>query len=159
MSMKSFKVEITQETLEGLRERLANTRWTDEVEGADWDYGTNLDYLKKLVQYWQDEFDWRKQEEIINRFAHFRADIDGFGLHFIHERGKGENPLPLILTHGYPDSFLRFSKIIPMLTDPEAHGSDPADSFDVVVSSLPGYGFSDKPKIRRHDLWHRRSVV
>jgi len=159
MPAGSFKVQIAQETLEDLRRRLASTRWTDEIQGTDdWDYGTNLEYLKTLVQYWRDQFDWRAQEEIINRFAHFRTDIEGFGIHFIHERGRGENPLPLILTHGFPDSFLRFSKIIPMLTDPAAYGGDPADAFDVVVPSLPGYGFSDKPRkqgmlFRVADLW------
>lgn len=158
MDVKSFRVKVSEETLQDLRERLANTRWTDEVKGADWNYGTNLAYLKKLVKYWQDKFDWREQEKFINSFAHFRTDVDGFGIHFIHERGKGENPLPIILTHGYPDSFLRFLKIIPMLTNPAAHGGDAADSFDVVVPSMPGYGFSDKPEdagmlFKVADLW------
>jgi len=141
-----------------LRQRLAKTRWPDEIKDAEWEYGTNLAYLKTLVQYWQNKFDWSEQEEVINRFAHFRTEIDGFGIHFIHERGRGENPLPIILTHGFPDSFLRFAKIIPMLTDPAEYGGDPADSFDVVVPSLPGYGFSDKPAkagmlFRVADLW------
>jgi len=158
MTTRSFKIQVPQETLEDLRQRLAKTRWPDEVEGAEWDYGTNLAYLKTLVQYWQNKFDWSEQEEVINRFAHFRTEIDGFGIHFIHERGRGENPLPIILTHGFPDSFLRFAKIIPMLTDPAEYGGDPADSFDVVVPSLPGYGFSDKPTkagmlFRVADLW------
>lgn len=158
MATRSFKVQIPQETIEDLRRRLANTRWTGEIPGAGWDYGTNLDYLKSLVEYWQTGFDWRRQEEILNRFAHFRTDIDGLDLHFIHQRGQGENPLPIILTHGFPDSFWRFSKIIPMLTDPAAFGGDPADAFDVVVPSLPGYGFSDKPNkagtlFRVAELW------
>jgi len=158
MTTRSFKVHVPQGTLEDLQQRLAKTRWPDEIKDAEWDYGTNLAYLKALVQYWQSKFDWSEQEEVINRFAHFRTEIDGFGLHFIHERGRGENPLPIILTHGFPDSFLRFSKIIPMLTDPAEYGGDPADSFDVVVPSLPGYGFSDKPTkagmlFRVADLW------
>lgn len=145
MSVQPFEVSIQQETLDDLRERLARTRWTDEVEGAGWDYGTNLDYLKELVDYWQNGFDWRRQEESLNRFAQFRAEVDGFGLHFVHERGKGPDPMPLLLTHGWPDSFFRFHKVIPMLTDPARYGGDPADSFDVVVPSVPGYGFSDRP--------------
>lgn len=145
MSARSFTVEIPQETLDDLQERLGRTRWPDEVEGAGWDYGTNLSYLRELVCYWQDGFDWRAQEEAINRFAHFRTEVDGFGLHFIHERGKGADPLPLLLTHGFPDSFIRMLKIIPMLTDPQSYGGDAADSFDVIVPSLPGYGFSDRP--------------
>ncbi|HEX5128017.1 MAG TPA: epoxide hydrolase [Rhodocyclaceae bacterium] len=158
MNTTSFKVRIGQEVSEDLRRRLANTRWAGEIKGAGWDYGTNLEYLQTLVRYWQDGFDWRAQEETINRFAHFRTDIDGFGIHFIHERGRGENPLPIVLTHGFPDSFLRFSKIIPMLTDPAAYGGDPSDAFDVVVPSLPGYGFSDKPTkagmlFQTADLW------
>src|SRR5262245_48185044 len=119
MNVKPFKIEIGRQILDDLRRRLENTRWPDDIAGAGWAYGTNLRYLKKLVSYWQREFDWRKQEEALNQFSHYRAEIDGFGVHFIHERGKGEHPLPIILTHGYPDSFVRFLKVIPMLTDPE----------------------------------------
>jgi len=95
----------------------------------------------------------------MNRFAHFRVEVDGFGVHFIHERGKGDHPLPIVLTHGYPDSFLRFTKIITMLADPASHGGDPSDAFDVIVPSLPGFGYSDKPSkagfiFRVGDLWH-----
>lgn len=145
MSAKPYTVQVAQETLDDLRARLPHTRWPDQVRGADWDYGTNLAYLKELVTYWREGFDWRAQEQAINRFAHFRATVDGFGLHFIHERGTGENPLPILLTHGWPDSFLRMVKIIPLLTDPAAHGGNADDAFDVVVPSLPGYGFSDRP--------------
>ena len=157
-SVKPFKVQIPQETLDDLHERLMRARLPGKVSGADWDYGTNQAYLKKLMEYWRDEFDWREQEEALNRFSHFRAEVDGLGIHFIHERGKGANALPLVLTHGWPDSFFRMMKIIPLLTDPVAHGGDSKDSFDVVVPSLPGYGFSDKPKeagvtARVADLW------
>ena len=93
MSIQPFKITIPQATLDNLRERLARTRWPDEVEGAGWDYGTNLGYLKELVDYWQHDYDWRKQEAKLNQFAQFRADIDGFGIHFVHERGRGPNPL------------------------------------------------------------------
>jgi microsomal epoxide hydrolase len=145
MSIKPFKIHVAQKTLDELGERLSKTRWPDEIEGAGWNYGTNLAYLKSLVEYWRNEFDWRKQEERLNRFAHFRAEEKGFGLHFIHERGKGEKPLPILLTHGWPDSFFRMIKLIPLLTDPARYGGDPGDAFDVVVPSLPGFGFSDKP--------------
>lgn len=160
MSMQSFKVNIPQEALDDLRLRLKNTRWASGMADEGWDYGTNLDYLKELVEYWQARFDWRAQEESINRFSHFRSIVDGFGVHFIYERGKGENPMPIILTHGYPDSFLRFAKVIPLLADPEKYGGSRADSFDVVVPSLPGYGFSDKPKkagmaFQVGDLWNK----
>jgi microsomal epoxide hydrolase len=161
MTVEAFTITISQATLYDLRTRLAHTRWPDEIEGAGWDYGTNLDSLKSLVTYWQQQFDWRAQEARLNQFAQFRADIDGFGIHFLHERGKGPSPLPLILTHGWPDSFFRMYKILPMLTDPTRFGGDPADSFDVIVPSLPGYGFSDRPNergmtpLRTAELWAR----
>jgi pimeloyl-ACP methyl ester carboxylesterase len=148
MDARPFTLAIPQTALDDLRDRLAHTRWPDEVDGAGWDYGTNLGYLKELVDYWQHAFDWRAQEAKLNQFAHFRGEVDGVGLHFIHERGKGPNPLPLLLLHGWPDSFYRFYKIIPMLTDPARFGGDPADAFDVIVPSLPGFGFSDWPRQR-----------
>ena len=146
--VQRFRIEVPQETLDDLRGRLARTRWIDEVEGAGWDYGTNLGYLRDLTGHWREGFDWREQEAGLNEFAQFRAEIDGFGLHFVHERGRGPDPTPILLLHGWPDSFYRFHKLIPMLTDPERFGGDPADSFDVVVPSLPGYGFSDRPTER-----------
>ncbi|MBA2284839.1 MAG: epoxide hydrolase [Ktedonobacteraceae bacterium] len=161
MEKHPFTVNVSQATLDDLKDRLARTRWPDEVEGASWDYGTNLSYLKVLVDYWQHEFDWRVQEEKLNWFAHFRADIDGFGIHFLHERGRGPNALPLIITHGWPGSFFEMLKIIPLLTDPASHGGDAADSFDVIVPSLPGFGFSDRPSARgmtmtkTAELWAR----
>ncbi len=158
MSIHPFVVDIPQSTLDDLQARLQRTRLTDDAGQSGWDSGTDPDYLRQLVAYWHQGFDWRAQEARINQFRHFRAGIDGFGIHFLHQRGKGENPLPLLLTHGYPDSFLRFMKVIPMLTDPETFGGDAADSFDVVVPSLPGYGFSDKPAkpgmtLKIADLW------
>ena len=148
LEARPFRIDIPQAELDDLNERLARTRWTDEVEDAGWDYGTNLGYLKGLADYWRDGFDWRAQEEKLNGFAHYKVDIDGTDIHFIHERGKGPDPTPLLLTHGWPDSFYRFHKLIPMLTDPERFGGDSADSFDVVVPSIPGYGFSDRPRER-----------
>src|SRR6202158_1706294 len=130
MSIQSFKIAIPKATLDDLRERLAHTRWPDEVEGAGWDYGTNLQYMKELTDYWQRQYDWRKHEAKLNTFTQFKAEIDDVGIHFIHERGKGPNPLPIILTHGWPGSFFEMVKIIPLLTDPAGHGGDPADSFD-----------------------------
>ena len=143
MDIRPFEVRVTEEVLDDLRECLARTRWPAEAAHAGWDYGTNLAYMRELVEYWESSFDWREQEQRLNRFAHFRAELDGFELHFIHERGKGDDPMPLVLTHGWPSTFFEFSKIVPLLTDPESHGGDAADAFDVVVPSLPGYGFSD----------------
>jgi microsomal epoxide hydrolase len=158
MSIDRFRISVPQHTLDDLQERLRRTRWTDEIEN-DWAFGTKYGELRALADYWASAFDWRRQEEAINRFAQFRASVNGVGVHFIHERGVGQDPLPIILTHGYPDSILRFAKIIPMLTHPEAHGADPADAFDVVAPSLPGFGFSDKPRkpgaiFHVGDLWH-----
>ena len=145
MSINPFRIAIPQATLDDLKARLLRTRWPDEIEGADWDYGTNLGYLKSLTHYWLHTFDWRTQEAKLNQFAQFRAEIDGLNIHFIHERGKGPHPLPIILTHGWPDSFYRMHKIIPLLTDPASYGGSPLDAFEVIVPSLPGFGFSDRP--------------
>ena len=148
MKPQPFQIDVPQTVLDDLQERLARTRWPDEVEGAGWDYGANLGYMKELANYWQHGYDWRKHESDLNTFGHFKAEIDGFGVHFIHERGKGPNPQPLLLLHGWPDSFYRFYKTIPMLTDPEKYGGKAEDSFDVIVPSLPGFGFSDRPTTR-----------
>ena len=159
MEVQPFDVHVPQDTLEDLRERLTHTRWPDEIPGSGWDYGSNLGYVKELVDYWRNEFDWRAQEDAINSFAQFRANVDGLGIHFIHERGKGPDPLPIVVTHGWPSTFTEMLKIIPMLTDPAAHGGEPGDSFDVIAPSLPGYGFSDHTRDRGvhvfkiADLW------
>jgi microsomal epoxide hydrolase len=160
MPIQRFQIKVQQSVLDDLQERLVRTRWIEGAADAGWDAGTNPGYLLELCAYWQNGFDWRRQEENLNTLHHFRAEMDGVGIHFIHERGKGNRPIPILLTHGWPDSFLRFLKVIPMLTDPEAHGGDAADSFDVIVPSLPGYGFSDKPKeagttFHIADLWHK----
>ena len=145
MNIQSFIIRVPQPVLDDLRLRLARTRWPDEIADSGWEYGAGLTYLKALVRYWQTDFNWREQEIALNTFAHFRAEVDGLGIHFIHERGRGPRPLPLIITHGWPGSFAEMLKIIPLLTDPGTHGGDAADSFDVVVPSMPGYGFSDRP--------------
>jgi len=142
MKAEPFEINVPQEILDDLVDRLKRTCWPDQVEGVGWDYGTNLDYMKDLTNYWQHQYDWRKHEAELNKFVQFKAAIDGIGIHFLHERGRGPNPLPVILTHGWPDSFYRFHKIIPMLTDPGKNGGKAEDSFDVVVPSLPGFGFS-----------------
>lgn len=144
MTVQPFTINIPESTLEDLQNRLARTRWTDEVAETGWDYGTNRGYLKELVEYWQQQFDWRAQEAKLNAFPHFKTEVDGVGIHFIHAKGNGPKPMPLILTHGWPDSFFRMVKVIPLLTDPARFGGDPADAFDVIVPSVPGHGFSDR---------------
>jgi len=147
-----FTIDVPQDVLEDLQKRLATTRWPDSVAGAGWDYGTDLAYLKGLVGYWQQGFDWRAVERALNRIPQFRVELDGFGLHFLHVRGNGPRSIPLLLSHGFPDSFLRMIKLIPLLSDPAAHGGDAADSFDLVIPSLPGFGFSDRPHERGFDV-------
>ena len=148
MELQPFKIAVDDEVLDDLRQRLAGTRWPDEIPVSGWDYGSNLQYLKELVEYWRTSFDWRAQEKLINSFNHYKAEVDGLDIHFIHERGKGANPTPLVITHGWPSSFFEMSKIVPLLADPGSHGGDPADAFDVVAPSLPGFGFSDRPTQR-----------
>jgi pimeloyl-ACP methyl ester carboxylesterase len=143
-----YSIRVADETLVDLRRRLAQTRWPDEAAGAGWSQGTDLSYLRELCDYWRVEFDWREQERKLNELPHFRAEIDGFGIHFVHARGCGPAPFPLVITHGWPSSFFEIVKLIPLLTDPASHGGDDVDSFDVVVPSMPGYGFSDRPTQR-----------
>jgi len=131
--------------MDDLRARLGRTRWLDQIQGSAWEYGVDLQFLREICGYWRDQFDWKAQVEKLSGFHHYRYIADGFGIHFIHERGKGSAPIPLILTHGWPGSFLEMLRIIPLLTDPANNGGDPSDSFDVVVPSMPGYGFSDRP--------------
>ena len=143
MAVQPYKIEIPDSVLDDLKSRLERTRWPDELPGTGWDYGSNLDYVKELVEYWRTKFDWHAQEKLINSFSHFKSKVDGLNIHFIHEKGKGPNPMPLVITHGWPGTFFEMYKIIPMLSDPASHGGDPADAFDVVAPSMPGYGFSD----------------
>lgn len=143
-AIRPFEINIPQSALDDLKARLGRTRWPDEAEGAGWSMGTNLGYMKGLTNYWLNEYDWRKHEADLNQFHHFKADVDGVEVHFIHERGKGPNPTPIILLHGWPDSFYRFHKVIRRLTDPASFGGDPNQSFDVIVPSLPGFGFSSR---------------
>ncbi len=147
-----FKIAVPDQVLADLRERLARTRLPDEVPDTGWEYGTNLRYLRELIEYWRTRYDWRTHERELNRFAQFRAEVEGLKIHFIHEPGRGPNPKPLLLLHGWPGSVYEFDRIIPMLTDPAAHGGDAADSFTVVAPSLPGYGFSDHPVTRAMNI-------
>ena len=149
MNIQPFSLPYSQAAVDDLRARLAQTRWPDEIPGSGWEYGADLKWMKQICAYWKDQFDWKAQIDGMSRFQHFRyTSENGLGIHFIHERGKGPSPLPLVISHGWPGSFLEMLKVIPMLTDPAAHGGDPKDAFDVVVPSLPGYGFSDRPTQR-----------
>jgi len=145
-AIRPFTIDVPDTVLEDLRDRLASARFPDELEGAGWEYGTNLSYLQELVTYWRDEFDWREQERLLNEFEQFKTTIDGLDIHFIHRRSANPDALPLLITHGWPGSFMEFTKMIGPLTDPESHGGSAADAFHVVIPSIPGFGFSDKPR-------------
>lgn len=145
MQIEPFQIAVAQEILDDLQDRLKRTRWPDEVYQAGWRYGANLGYMKELANYWLTKFDWRAQEQWINSFANYQTTVGDLRIHFIHERGKGPNPIPLLLTHGWPSSFVEMLKLISLLTDPSNHGGADSDSFDVIVPSVPGYGFSERP--------------
>jgi pimeloyl-ACP methyl ester carboxylesterase len=139
-----FTIAVPETILDDLRERLARTRWPAEADTTGWQLGIPLGYMRELADRWQHTYDWRKHEAALNAFSHFRAEVDGVGIHFIHERGHGPNPTPILLIHGFPDSFYRYHKVIERLTDPAKYGGDPSTSFDVIVPSIPGTGFSDR---------------
>lgn len=147
-----FRVEFPEAALADLRERLARTRFPDQAPGDPWAYGTNVDYLRGLLDYWRDGFDWRAQEAQLNAFPQYKVRLHGIDVHYLHVPGKGPNPQPLLLSHGWPGSVFEFMKIIPMLTDPASFGGDPADAFTVVAPSLPGYGLSFAPGQQRFGL-------
>ncbi|MGH9117952.1 MAG: epoxide hydrolase family protein [Acidimicrobiales bacterium] len=140
--IRPFTIDIPEASLDDLRERLARTRWPDEAPDAGWTRGVPLAYLNELSEYWRTTYDWRTHEAALNEFPQFTTTIDGQTIHFLHVRSPEPDALPVIISHGYPGSVVEFMKIIGPLTDPGAHGGDPADAFHVVAPSLPGFGFS-----------------
>ena len=141
-----FRIAVPQADLDDLNARLKNTRWPDSETVEDWSQGMPLAYTQELCRYWATDYDWRASEERLNSFDQFRTDINGLGIHFIHVRSPHPDAMPLVITHGWPGSIVEFHKVIGPLVDPVAHGGDANDAFHVVCPSLPGYGFSDKPK-------------
>ncbi len=137
-----FRIEVPQADLDDLRDRLARTRWPDQLADVGWDYGTPLGYLRELAEYWRAGYDWRAHERELNGFPQFTTTIQGQRVHFMHVRSAEPDAVPLIMTHGWPGSVVEFTKVIGPLTDPRAHGGDPADAFHLVLPSIPGYGFS-----------------
>jgi epoxide hydrolase len=140
--IRPFRIDVSDAELEDLRDRLARTRWPDELPGVGWSYGVALDFVKEMTELWRTSFDWRKQEAVLNEFPQFTTAIDGTNVHFLHVRSPEANAMPLILTHGWPGSIAEFLDVIGPLTDPASHGGDAADAFDLVIPSIPGYGFS-----------------
>ena len=141
-ALRPFRIAIPQADLDDLRERLARTRWPDELPGAGWSYGVPLDYVQELAAYWRDGYDWHRWEATLNAYPQFTTEIDGQTVHFLHVRSPEPAALPLLLTHGWPGSVAEFLDVIGPLSDPRAHGGDPADAFHLVIPSLPGFGFS-----------------
>jgi len=140
-----FRLHVEQRALDDLRARLALTRFPEQAPGEPWAYGTDVAYLRELVAYWRDGFDWWAQEARLNAFAQYKAPVRGIDLHFLHVEGRGPKPFPLLLSHGWPGSVFEFLEIVPRLVDPARFGGDPADAFTVVAPSLPGYGLSFAP--------------
>ncbi len=145
MTVRPFRIAVADDVLADLRERLGRVRWPDEAPGAAWAYGTSLSYMKELVAYWRDTYDWRAAEARLNERPHFTASVGGIDVHFIHEPGVGPRPFPLLLSHGWPGSIAEFQELIPRLTDPTRFGGRAADAFTVVAPSLPGYTLSFRP--------------
>ncbi len=148
MAIVPFQVEIPQQDLDDLQDRLANTRLPDQIPNTSWEYGTERGYLEELLLYWQHEFDWRAQEARLNQFDQFKTEIDGVEMHFIHQRSSAPDAIPLLIVHGWPGSVSEFLDIIPPLTDPAEHGGNVEDSFHIIAPSLPGFGFSGIPAAR-----------
>jgi pimeloyl-ACP methyl ester carboxylesterase len=159
ISIEPFLIDVEDAVLSDLRDRIRRTRWP-KLGSTGWEDGPDTAYLRALMTTWAEDFDWRGVERELNRVSHHRATIDGQGVHFIHERGIGPDPLPIVLTHGFPSSFVEHLPVVPLLTDPAAHGGRADDAFDVVITSLPGYGFSNPPdgpwvEGSVADLWRR----
>jgi microsomal epoxide hydrolase len=147
-----FTIHVPDAVLTDLRMRLEGTRWPDENPGSGWTHGSDLAYMRALAAYWREKYDWRLHEARLNRLKQFVVSLDGIDLHFIHEPGVGPDPLPLLVSHGWPGSIVEFERLIPLLTDPGRFGGDPADAFTVVAPSLPGYAFSFRPNQARFNL-------
>lgn len=148
MPLVPFTIAVPDAVIVELRNRLSAVRWPNSIDDESWDDGASLSFMRRLADHWLNRFDWRLQERRLNRLPQFMATIDDQEVHFVHQRGVGPSPMPIVITHGWPGSFAEMEHLIPMLADPGAHGGDPADAFHVVVPSLPGYAFSPAPTRR-----------
>src|SRR5262249_22013595 len=140
-----FRISVSDDILRDLKARLRNTRWPEAEVVGDWSQGAPLKWIREVCTYWAEQYDWRKREALLNRFAQFTTEIDGLDFHFVHVRSQHSNAMPLVMTHGWPGSIVEFHKVIEPLTNPTAHGGDARDAFHLVCPTLPGYGFSGKP--------------
>src|SRR6202045_1098431 len=160
LRIEPFKVAVAEQVLSDLKTRIRNTRWPDSAPGAAWAQGTDLEWLRNLMDYWAEEFDWGAQELRLGELEQFHVEIEGVRIHYVHARARGGRGIPLILTHGWPSAFVEYLPLVPLLTDPARHGID-GPAFDLVIPSLPGYGFSERPRRAGVNyrvvsaLWHR----
>lgn len=143
-----FTINIPASAITELQNRLSEVRWPCSIDDESWEDSASLSFMRRLVDQWLNRFDWRLQERRLNRLPQFMATIDDQAVHFVHQRGVGPRPMPIVITHGWPGSFVEIKRLIPLLADPAAHGGDPTDAFHVVIPSLPGYGFSPAPTKR-----------
>ena len=148
MAIQTFQLPYSESAVQDLRERLARTRWPYTIPGSGWEYGFDLEYLQSICRYWREKFDWKAELVRLARLHHVKYTTGDQSIHFVHQRGRGPAPIPILLLHGWPGSFLEMLKLVPRLTDPAAYGGASGDSFDVVVASLPGFGFSSRPRER-----------
>ena len=141
----NFRIDVPEDVIQKIYTRVKEYPWHEMPDDGGWSYGTNLDYMKDFCDYWINKFNWREQERKINKFHHYTSLVDDINIHFIHEKGSGNGPIPLLISHGWPGSIVEFLNIIDPLAHPEKHNGNIDDSFDVIVPSLPGFGFSDRP--------------
>jgi pimeloyl-ACP methyl ester carboxylesterase len=153
-TIEPFTIAIPDEALTDLKRRLQATRWPEREPVTDWSQGVPLEQVQRLCAYWRDQYDWRRCEAMLNGYPQFKTEIDGLGIHFLHVRSPEPGAMPLLLTHGWPGSIIEFHKVIGPLTDPVAHGGKASDAFHLVIPSLPGYGFSDKPEATGYNVGH-----
>ncbi|OJH36586.1 epoxide hydrolase family protein [Cystobacter ferrugineus] len=146
MSSRPYRIHVPDAVLSDLHRRLDATRWPEPLPGGAWERGADVSYVRELCEYWRHRYDWRAHEAALNAFPQFLCEVDGVDLHFLHVRGKGPAPMPLVLLHGWPGSIYEFLHLIGPLTDPGAYGGSAQDAFDVIIPSMPGYGFSGKPR-------------
>jgi microsomal epoxide hydrolase len=141
----NFKIDVPEDVIQNIYTRVKEYPWHEMPDDGGWSYGTNLNYMKDFCDYWINKFNWREQERKINKFHHYTSLVDDINIHFIHEKGSGNGPIPLLISHGWPGSIVEFLNIIDPLAHPEKHNGNIEDAFDVIVPSLPGFGFSDRP--------------
>ncbi|MGJ8686360.1 MAG: epoxide hydrolase family protein [Spongiibacteraceae bacterium] len=159
MKFSPFKIDIDQGKLDDLQARLEKTRLTDDYgDNTDWAYGSNGQYMAELIEYWRDSYNWRDHEAAMNKYPHYRCEIRGIPIHFIHIKGKGPSPTPLLLSHGWPWTFWDYQKVIGPLSDPASFGGNSEDAFDLIIPSLPGYGFSTPLKTSGVNYWETADI-